>query len=172
MLPCPAPALPGPCFVLTCTRLRQSCGESSLRPIRSSLEVIFMRHAGFPQSCGAAAPRPFRPCAAYAGFKRAYPRPRHTFPPHIGVLPQSITTGRAYGLRGPCKGLLLAYGSKHTDFPFPPARKPAIIAPAQRGRSGNPPMASSPAQCRERRLFTGHHRPRRRKTSPFAAASA
>lgn len=39
-----------------------------------------------------------------------------------------ITPGRAYSLRGPCKGLLSAYGSKRTDFPFSPARKPAAIA--------------------------------------------
>ena len=29
-------------------------------------------------------PRPFRPCAAYAGVKRAYPRLRHTFSPRMG----------------------------------------------------------------------------------------
>lgn len=59
-----------------------------------------------------------------------------------------VAAGRAYGLRGPCKGLLLAYGSKRTDFPFSPARKPTAIVSAQGARSGNLPLAASPARCR------------------------
>ena len=54
--------------------------------------------------------------------------PGTSFPRTWGVFPKSITVGRAYSLRWPCKGLLSAYGSKRTDFPFSPARKPAAIA--------------------------------------------
>jgi hypothetical protein len=59
--------------------------------------------------------------------------PGTSFPRTWGVFPKSITVGRAYGLRGACKGLLSAYGSKRRAFPFPPARKPATIVSAQGG---------------------------------------
>ena len=80
-----------------------------------------------------------------------------------------VAKGRAYGLRGPCKGLLLAYGSKRTDFPFSPARKPTAIVSAQGPALAicrwqpAPPGAGAKA-------FTGHHWPRRRRkgTLPFS----
>ena len=78
--------------------------------------------------------------------------------------------GCAYVLRWPCKGLLSACGSKCRAFPFPPgpqARGHCFSAGG--GRSGNPPLAASPARGRGQNLFTGHYWPRRccKGTLPF-----
>lgn len=64
--------------------------------------------------------RPFIP--ALCGICRLQKglSPAHLFPAHGTFFPKASPSALAYGLRGACKGLLSACGSKCRAFPFPP----------------------------------------------------
>lgn len=58
--------------------------------------------------------------------------------------PQAAPTACA----GPARACFWHTAQSARIFPFPPARKPTAIVSAQGARSGNLPLAASPARCR------------------------
>ncbi|GEM_PF-2777909 len=180
------------------TRPPQGCGAATPRSFRSHVAYagfkrVYPRHAfsphmgRFPKSITTG-----RAGAKQARLQRPPPEKRDACAFHmqdpfcLGRAFCGLPAGSAFSKRrleyrarpqatptacaGPVRACFRHTAQSAGLFPFPPARKPAAIVSAQGGgRSGNPPLAASPARGRGQNLFTGHYWPRRccKDTLPF-----